>query len=85
LTFGEEFITMSPAPKLIAMRLKTIRERKGLSQTAVATKAGIAREHLTRLEAGAYSPSVDTLEKIAQALGVSLLTLLRAPGRRRTK
>ena len=68
---------MSPTPKEIGMRLKEIRIRKGLSQAAVADEAGIAREHLTRLEAGHYDPSVGTLEKIAKALGVSLLTLLR--------
>ena len=74
---------MSPSPKSLGMRLKTIRERKQLSQATVATRAGIAREHLARLEAGAYSPSVDTLEKIATALGVSLLTVLAPPRRRR--
>ncbi len=70
---------MSPTPKEVGMRIKAIRAKKRLSQAAVAAGAGISREHLARLEAGRYDPSVGTLEKIAKALGVSLLTLLRRP------
>jgi transcriptional regulator with XRE-family HTH domain len=65
------------------MRLKALRETKGLSQAAVAKDAGISREHLARLEAGRYDPSVGTLERIARALGVSLMSVLRPRPRRR--
>jgi transcriptional regulator with XRE-family HTH domain len=68
---------MSPRPKKIGMRIKALRETRGLSQATVAKAARISREHLARLEGGHYDPSVGTLERIAEALGVSLMSVLR--------
>ncbi len=59
------------------MRLKVLRERRGLSQAALAAKAGISREYLARLETARQDPRLSTLEKLARALGVSVATLLR--------
>lgn len=47
-----------------------------MSQTALAKKARISREHLSRLEAGRYDPSVGVVQRLAKALGVSLMELL---------
>ena len=52
------------------MRLKALREAKGWSQAALATKAKIAREYVNRLEAGRQDPSLSTLMALAKALGV---------------
>jgi transcriptional regulator with XRE-family HTH domain len=66
------------------MRIKALRETRGLSQATVAKAARISREHLARLEGGHYDPSVGTLERIAEALGVSLMSVLRPrPARHR--
>ena len=67
---------MAPVEQL-AMRLKVLRERRGLSQAALAAKAGISREYLARLETARQDPRLSTLEKLARALGVSVATLLR--------
>lgn len=40
------------------------------------TESEIAREHLNRLEASRYDPSVGTLQRIAKALGVKVTRLL---------
>ena len=59
------------------MKLKRIREAKGLSQEAVAKKARICREYVNKLEAGRYDPTVGTLTRIAKALGVPPAELLK--------
>ncbi len=67
---------MSPTPKQLGMKIKKLRERKALSQTAVARKARISREYLSRLEAGRYDPTVGVLQRLARALGVPVAELL---------
>jgi transcriptional regulator with XRE-family HTH domain len=51
-----------------------IRKRRlqlGLTQQDLAKASGISREHLAVLEAGKANPRIDTISKIANALGVS--------------
>jgi transcriptional regulator with XRE-family HTH domain len=67
---------MTPTPRQIGMTLRKLRDEKGMSQTALAKKARISREHLSRLEAGRYDPSVGVVQRLAKALGVSLTELL---------
>ena len=43
-----------------------------MSRTALAKKARISCEHLSRLEAGRCDPSVGVVQRSAKALGVSL-------------
>lgn len=57
------------------LRLKAIREGKGLLQEDVATKAGIASKTLYRYESG-EKPKLEVLQNIALALGVELKELL---------
>lgn len=49
-----------------------MREQQGLSQRALAEAAGISAASLSQLEAGQTSPSVATLEKLADGLGVAV-------------
>lgn len=58
------------------MKLRKLRDAKGMSQTILAEKAHISREHLSRLESGRYDPSVGVVQRLAKALGVSLTELL---------
>jgi transcriptional regulator with XRE-family HTH domain len=69
-------------PQQLGHRIRTARLTRGLTQALVAEKAGIAREHLLRIEAGAVDPSVGTVARIARALRLPLLTLLSS-GRNR--
>jgi transcriptional regulator with XRE-family HTH domain len=57
-------------------KLKRLREAKGLSQAALAARAGITREYVNKLEAGRYDPTVGTLRRLAKALGVPVTELL---------
>ena len=53
-----------------------LRVQQGLSQEELAQKTGIARSHLAMIENGKKSASVETLWRIAEALGINLSYLL---------
>ncbi|MGB0507917.1 MAG: helix-turn-helix domain-containing protein [Pikeienuella sp.] len=55
---------------IIAMSIGRERERAGLSLSALAAKAGLAKSTLSQLEAGKGNPSIETLWAIATALQV---------------
>ena len=62
----------------LGVRIKQARERQGLTQQMLASKAGISRIYVAKLEAGdRQSPSLPTLERIAQALKLKLVDLLK--------
>jgi transcriptional regulator with XRE-family HTH domain len=60
----------------MAARLKTLRERRGMTQEQLAKKSGVGRSHLARLETGRQDPTLSTIEKLAKALGVKVGRLL---------
>ncbi len=53
-------------------KLKELRKSKGFTQQALAEKAEIDEKHLSRVENGKYFPSYATLNKLLNALGVTL-------------
>jgi transcriptional regulator with XRE-family HTH domain len=58
------------------MTIKRLRERRRLTQEALAKRAGLHRVYLAQIEAGTKTPSIATLEKIAKALSVKVARLL---------
>jgi transcriptional regulator with XRE-family HTH domain len=66
---------MAPRERMAA-RLKTLRERRGMTQEQLAKKSGVGRSHLARLETGRQDPTLSTIEKLAKALGVKVGRLL---------
>jgi transcriptional regulator with XRE-family HTH domain len=58
------------------MRLKELREVKGLTQEALAKKAKCSRAYLSRLEMGRHDPPLSRLRALAKALGVPVTELL---------
>ena len=60
----------------VGERIRMLRERAGLSQQELSEKAGISRVHLSGLERGVSSPTVDKLIQIAQALRIKTSDLL---------
>jgi len=62
----------------VAKRIRQTRERRGLTQHALAEKAELSAIYIRKLEAGEReSPSLDALERIAKVLGVKLVDLLK--------
>ncbi|SDG87356.1 helix-turn-helix domain-containing protein [Roseospirillum parvum] len=64
---------------LIARALRRERQHAGLSLSALAARAGLAKSTLSQLEAGQGNPSVETLWALATALGVPFSQLFQSP------
>lgn len=62
--------------------IRCARRERGLSQEVLSGLAGIARTHLAMVENGTMRPTIETLCKISQALGLrasELLALAETP------
>src|SRR5215217_6822568 len=57
-------------------RIRELRNLKGVSQARLAVEAGMDPATLNRIEQGKGNPNLKTLEKLANALGVSIAELL---------
>jgi len=75
LARGEDELLPAPmARRLIAGEapVRIWREHRGLTQAALAERSGVNRVQITNIESGAKTGSVETLRKLAEALGVAL-------------
>ncbi|MGP4115128.1 helix-turn-helix domain-containing protein [Streptomyces sp. 4N509B] len=61
----------------LAHNLKRLRTERGFTLEALATRAGVSRGMLIQIEQARTNPSVGTVVKIGDALGVSVQTLLK--------
>ena len=73
----------SRARTLFASNVRKVRLQKGLSQEALAELSGLHRNYVGSVERGERNISVDNMERLALALGVEVVDLLRPPSRRR--
>jgi DNA-binding XRE family transcriptional regulator len=64
--------------RAFGMKLSTARTRAELSQEALGYLSGIHRTQITRLEAGDSVPKLDTVIRLAGALGIETPELLPA-------
>ena len=62
--------------KNLGARLRQLRLENGLTQAELARRTGIHRPNIARVEAGRHTPSLDTLARIADAIGVSTAHVL---------
>ncbi|HKI54354.1 MAG TPA: helix-turn-helix domain-containing protein [Anaerolineales bacterium] len=56
----------------VGSRLRELRELRGISMRSLAEKSGLSANALSMIERGKTSPSVSTLYKLADGLGVSI-------------
>jgi ribosome-binding protein aMBF1 (putative translation factor) len=56
--------------RAVALCLEEYRTDNGLSQSALARKLQMHQPAIARLEAGDHNPSVDTLVRLSQGLGI---------------
>lgn len=68
---------MSNISKVIGKRIRYLRKKKGWSQEELAFRANLNRAYFGQLERGNKSATVETLEKIALALNVSMEELFK--------
>ena len=63
--------------QLFAFNLRRLRVERGLSQEELAHRTGIDRTYVSHLERLRYNPTLDMVERLAKALDVEPLALLR--------
>ena len=61
---------------VIGRNVRAARADAGLTQGELAERSGIAVPHISRLEKGTHLPSVSTLKKVSDALGVPICAFL---------
>lgn len=62
--------------KRFGEKLRTLRERRGLSYRQLATLLDTAHSHLVNLESGKHKPSVDLIVRMTQVFAVSFDQLI---------
>lgn len=58
-------------------RLRMLRRQRDMTQEQLAEAAGISVDMLSNIERGVNAPSFETLEKLSQALNVSVSELFK--------
>lgn len=65
------------AQEQLGMRIKFLRKERGWSQEDLALEANVNRNYICDLENGRRNPSLDILERISKAFGISLSVLFK--------
>ncbi len=69
---------MSNEKSTIGDNIKKYRNKIGISQDVLSKKAGLAFHTIAKIEAGSTpNPTINTIKKIADALGISLDVLMK--------
>lgn len=69
---------MSKTIPTVAKNIKKYRKEKGLSQDKLSKLADVSHATIIKIESGRIqSPTIDTIQKIAKALGVSVEILIK--------
>lgn len=56
----------------IGQRIAILRKATGWSQIQLAERAGLQPSHISRIEAGKYAVTCETVQAIAEALGMTV-------------
>lgn len=62
----------------VGLNVLKIRRERGLSQEELSFRSGLTRAYLSGLEAGRRNPTIVSLHKLAEALGVDIESLVRS-------
>lgn len=73
----EQIPTEISTDQAIGAALKDLRMKSGLSARQLAEKSGISAAMVSRIENGQVSPSISTLDALASALEVPMVSLFR--------
>ena len=72
MTYEEKEAKRQKTRDRIGLRIASLRKMQGLTITQLAERAGIQRTHLSRIEAGKYAVTLETIQAIAEALGMTV-------------
>ena len=56
----------------IGLRILTLRKMRDWSQDELARRAGLQRTHISRIEQGKYAVTLETVQAIAEAFGMTV-------------
>ncbi len=56
----------------IGQRIAALRKLAGWSQEQLSERAGLQRTHVSRIEAGKYAVTLETIQAIAEAFGMTV-------------
>jgi transcriptional regulator with XRE-family HTH domain len=65
------------SPERLGVTIAQLRKKKKLTQAQLAERVGVHRIYIAQIEGATKVPSLATLEKIAEALGVKARRLLK--------
>jgi transcriptional regulator with XRE-family HTH domain len=72
--FGSSMATRVPPPPSLSVAfgvaVRGLRSERGVSQEQMALNAGIDRSYFGNIERGEYSPTLETVERVAKAFDV---------------
>ncbi|SEH80721.1 DNA-binding transcriptional regulator, XRE-family HTH domain [Ruminococcus flavefaciens] len=64
--------------KIVGEVIAELRKKKGISQEVISGLADIGRTHLSAIERGERKPTLETLYRISNALGVKMSDIVIA-------
>ena len=64
--------TKEETRKRIGQRVRALRTQARLTQQELADRAGLQRTHISRIEDGAFGSQVETIQQVAEALGMTV-------------
>lgn len=70
---------MTKSWKILINALDDLKEKKGISSRDIAEKSGIAEQTISRYRTGVSEPSLTNIDRIAQALDMTISQLLADP------
>ena len=65
-------------PKAVGLAIAKLRGSRGITQEVLSGLSDIGRTHLSAIERGERKPTLETIYRIANALGVSMTTIISA-------
>lgn len=63
----------------VGLQVRAHRKANALSQEVLATRCGIYRTYLSRIESGTANPSLQVLSTLAEVLGIDIKDLFAVP------
>ncbi|TNM60339.1 helix-turn-helix domain-containing protein [Aliirhizobium smilacinae] len=63
----------------IGKNVRRIRKIRGITQEELSFRSGFTRAYLSELENGRSNPTISSIERIAQELGVTIIDLISSP------
>ena len=82
MTVGPNTVALRAA---LAEQIQRVRKKRGLSQEELAWRSGLHRTYISMIERAQRSVTIDSLEGIAVALGLSASALLARAERSRQR